>query len=53
MQKTGDFEIVNDIGQIFQKHNIMEYKSENDSLNEDTYFKVRHTHICTKAVKNM
>ena len=40
VEKTGDFEIVNDIGQIFQKHNIMEYKSENDSLNEDTYFKV-------------
>ena len=40
MQKTGDFEIANDIGQIFQKHNIMEYKSENDTLNEDTYFKV-------------
>lgn len=40
VEKTGDFEIANDIGQIFQKHNIMEYKSENDTLNEDTYFKV-------------
>ena len=29
VEKTGDFEIANDIGQIFQKHNIMEYKSEN------------------------
>ena len=40
VEKTDDFEITNDIGQIFQKHNIMEYKSENDTLNEDTYFKV-------------
>ena len=40
VEKTDDFEISNDIGQIFQKHNIMEYKSENDTLNEDTYFKV-------------
>ncbi len=40
VEKTDDFEITNDIGQIFRKHNIMEYKSENDTLNEDTYFKV-------------
>ncbi len=40
VEKSDDFEISNDIGRIFQKHNIMEYKSENDALNEDTYFKV-------------
>lgn len=40
VEKSDDFEISNDIGRIFQKHNIMEYKSENDTLNEDTYFKV-------------
>lgn len=40
VEKVEDFEISNDIGSIFQKHNIMEYKSENDTLNEDTYFKV-------------
>ena len=40
VEKSEDFEIYNEIGQIFQKHNIMEYKSENDTLNEDTYFKV-------------
>lgn len=40
VEKSDDFEILNDIGHIFQKHNIMEYKSENDTLNEDTYFKV-------------
>ena len=40
VEKSDGFEISNDIGRIFQKHNIMEYKSENDTLNEDTYFKV-------------
>ena len=40
VEKSDDFEISNDIGHIFQKHNIMAYKSENDTLNEDTYFKV-------------
>ena len=40
VEKSDDFEILNDIGHIFQKYNIMEYKSENDTLNEDTYFKV-------------
>ena len=40
VEKEEDFEILNDIGKIFLKHNILEYKSENDTLNEDTYFKV-------------
>ena len=32
--------IRNEIGRIFRGHNIMEYKSPEDKLNVDTYFKV-------------
>ena len=30
----------NEIGAIFKGHNIMEYKSPDDELNIDTFFKV-------------
>lgn len=32
--------IGNEIGRIFRGHNIMEYKSEEDEMNIDTYYKV-------------
>lgn len=40
IKKSRDIEIKNEIGKIFRGHNIMEYKSPEDSLNVDTYVKV-------------
>jgi len=40
IKKSRDVEIKNEIGKIFRGHNIMEYKSPEDSLNVDTYVKV-------------
>ena len=40
IKKSKDVEIKNEIGKIFRGHNIMEYKSPEDSLNVDTYVKV-------------
>lgn len=37
--KSDDIKIDNEIGKIFKRHNIMEYKSPGDELNIDTYFK--------------
>ena len=37
---AGDIKIENDIGRIFRTHNIVEYKSPDDSMNEDTFLKV-------------
>lgn len=40
IKKSRDIEIKNEIGKIFRRHNIIEYKSPEDSLNVDTYVKV-------------
>ncbi|MDO4340472.1 MAG: hypothetical protein Q4C91_20685, partial [Eubacteriales bacterium] len=40
IRKTEDISINNEIGKIFRGHNLMEYKSPEDALNVDTYFKV-------------
>ena len=40
IKKAGDMVIGNEIGRIFRGHNIMEYKSEEDEMNIDTYYKV-------------
>ena len=37
--KSDDILIDNEIGKIFKRHNIMEYKSPEDEMNIDTYFK--------------
>ncbi len=37
--KAADVYINNDIGKIFKGHNIFEYKSPDDSLNIDTFYK--------------
>lgn len=39
VKKTADIVLENEIGKIFREHNIMEYKSPQDDLNIDTYFK--------------
>ncbi len=38
--KTSTAVIENEIGTIFKGHNIIEYKSPDDELNIDTFFKV-------------
>ena len=40
IKKPKDVEIKNDIGKLFRGHNIIEYKSPDDSLNLDTFVKV-------------
>ena len=40
IEKTEGVTIENEIGRIFKRHNIIEYKSPDDGLNVDTYFKV-------------
>ena len=40
IKKDEPVEITNEIGRIFKKYNIMEYKSPDDSLNIDTLYKV-------------
>ena len=40
IEKTEGVTIENEIGKIFKIHNIIEYKSPDDELNVDTYFKV-------------
>lgn len=40
IKKDGNIVTENDIGKIFRGHNIIEFKSPEDSLNYDTYIKV-------------
>ena len=40
IKKPNDVQIKNEIGRFFRGHNIVEYKSPDDSLNLDTFIKV-------------
>ena len=40
IKKSKNIEIKNEIGKIFRRHNIVEYKSPEDSMNIDTFVKV-------------
>ncbi len=40
IKKRKDIEIKNEIGKFFRKYNILEYKSPEDSMNENTFLKV-------------
>ena len=40
VKKNAKIRIDNEIGRIFRGHNIMEYKSPDDSLNIDTFYKL-------------
>lgn len=40
VKKSKDVEIKNEIGKIFRRHNIVEYKSPDDTMNLNTYMKV-------------
>lgn len=39
IKKVGDIQIFNEIGRFFRGHNIMEYKSPEDHLDIDTFYK--------------
>ena len=39
IKKEKDVQIENEIGRLFRVHNIMEYKSPEDQLNIDTFYK--------------
>lgn len=40
MKKKKGIEIKNEVGKLFRKHNILEYKSPKDSMNVSTFLKV-------------
>ena len=40
IKKDTDVSIDNEIGEIFKEHNILEYKSPQDHLDIDTFYKV-------------
>ena len=40
IKKLQDVEIRNNLGKIFRKHNLIEYKSPDDHMNVDTFIKV-------------
>ena len=52
VKKDKDVEIKNEIGKIFRKHNIVEYKSPDDSMNLNTYMKVIAYACLYKAYEN-
>lgn len=52
VKKEKDVEIRNEIGKIFCKHNIIEYKSPDDSMNLNTYMKVIAYACLYKAYEN-
>ena len=52
VKKDKDVEIKNEIGKIFCKHNIIEYKSPDDSMNLNTYMKVIAYACLYKAYEN-
>ena len=39
IKKDPDVQVVNEIGRLFQGHNIVEYKSPDDHMNIDTFYK--------------
>ena len=52
VKKEKDVEIRNEIGKIFRIHNIIEYKSPDDSMNLNTYMKVIAYACLYKAHEN-
>lgn len=52
VKKEKDVEVKNEIGKIFRKHNIVEYKSPDDALNLNTYMKVVAYACLYKAYEN-
>lgn len=52
VKKVQEVEIKNEIGKIFRKHNIIEYKSPDDSMNLNTYMKVIAYACLYKAYEN-
>lgn len=40
IKKAAGYEVKDEIGKIFQEHNIFEYKSPDDEMNIDTFYKV-------------
>lgn len=52
VKKEKNVEIKNQIGKIFRRHNIIEYKSPDDSMNLNTYMKVIAYACLYKAYEN-
>ena len=52
IKKLTDERIDNDIGRIFRRHNIIEYKSPDDELSIDVYYKVQAYASLYKASGN-
>lgn len=52
VKKLKELEVKNGIGKLFQTHNIIEYKSPDDSLNINTYLKVLAYAFLYKAAES-
>ena len=53
IEKLNDVQIQNELGAIFRRYNIMEYKSPEDKLNIDIFSKPLAMHSCTRDWANL
>ena len=53
IKKDSDVSIKKNIGRIFRKHNIIEYKSPDDYLSIDAFYKVYDMHVSIKRIQHM
>ena len=53
LKKADGAKIETSYGRIFRRHNVIEYKSPEDELNVDTFYKSSATRSCTKGWANM
>ncbi len=51
IKKKPEEVIKNEIGSFFLGHNIVEYKSPDDSMNIDTFYKVLSYAFCTRQIQ--
>ena len=51
IKKLADISLINEIGHIFREHNIIEYKSPNDSMSIDDFYKTIAYACLYKATK--
>lgn len=49
IKKPAGYEVKDEIGRIFREHNIFEYKSPDDAMNIDTFYKVNAYAVLYKA----
>ena len=53
IEKMKDVQLQNELGAIFRRYNIMEYKSPEDKLNIDIFSKLLAMHSCIRDWANL